>query len=94
MGAARQVLLAHSTVPVTLEITEAALEAGDVYLQTNTDEFSVWGYGEARPGINIRFVKNLLEAVCQASGIELRIVASPSSEAGTSPLAPSSRKPL
>ena len=45
MGAARQVLLAHSTVPVTLEITEAALEAGDVYLQTNTDEFSVWGYG-------------------------------------------------
>lgn len=59
------------TTPST-EIPMAGLLAGDAYLQQHTEEFNYWG-GEVHPGACIEFVKSLLVAVFQASGIELRM---------------------
>ena len=55
-----------------VQIPLAGLLAGDIFLQTKTDEFNIWG-GEIRPGDNVDFVKDLLSAVFQASGIQLQM---------------------
>lgn len=64
----------------SIEIPLAGLLAGDAYLQEHTEEFNIFG-GEIKPGLNTGFVKSLLEAVCQASGIELRMPCRPSPDA-------------
>jgi hypothetical protein len=60
----------------SIKLTYAGLLAGDAYLQANTEEFDFYG-GQIVPGLHVEFVKSLLQAVFQASGIAIEMPSRP-----------------